>query len=133
MARYRLLGKNSLLHTRFAQYRLLEVQSLVLEGRYEEIPETVADFENHVTKAVRALGDVAHSDQQQALLLADDLQIALSSQNQLVTIFSSMSPQATRQQFYRVRLISEKSLIQVEDLLAPSSWLPGEPQATGAG
>jgi hypothetical protein len=43
------------LHTEFAQRRLLEVQELVEVGQYDQIPETVEKFENHVDQAVNKL------------------------------------------------------------------------------
>jgi hypothetical protein len=43
------------LHTEFAQRRLLEVQELVEVGQYDQIPDTVEKFENHVDQAVNKL------------------------------------------------------------------------------
>jgi hypothetical protein len=109
------------LHTHYAQVRLLEAQALVLEGRYEKIPGTVTSFEKHVTKALHAIKQVAAQDHNRATLLADDLQIALTSQSGLVTVLSSMAPAEARLQFERVRQVSEKGVADLESLLAPNS------------
>ena len=116
------------LHTRYAQLRLLEAQALVLEGRYDQIPGSVAGFEKHVVKALQLIKQVAAKDHASAVILAGDLQVALTSQSGLVTVLSHMAPPDTRMQFERVRQVSEKGVIDLESLLAPNSrWVA--PQA----
>ena len=54
------------LHTEFARLRLMELQSLVFEGRYEHIADTVARYEFHVGRAVSAVSRVSGRDADQA-------------------------------------------------------------------
>ena len=109
------------LHTIYARQRLMEVQALAFEGRYEQIPATVVGFENHVNGAVRAVSQVSSHDMVKARQLALAYQLALESQNDLLSYISGGVPLEARSQFEHVRLVSQDSASELEKVLAPDS------------
>jgi hypothetical protein len=109
------------LHTEFAQLRLLELQSLVIEGQYEQVAATVERYEIHVRGAVLAIMRVADRDMEEAHALALTLRGALAPHTDLVLLISGGAPQQTRPQFERLRLASQYSASELEKHLTPGS------------
>jgi hypothetical protein len=109
------------LHIQFAHRRLMEVQALVLENRYDQIPATVANFDRHVDRAVRAVDRVARQDRPQAQDLALDLQGVLSKQTPLVVLLTGFTPEGARADFQRVLSISEDGLSAMQKVLEPGN------------
>jgi len=109
------------LHIRLARLRLLEVQALVFENRYEEIPLTVAEFGQHVDSSIQAIEQVAWDDPYTARLLMGELQNALSSQTDFVTLLAGFAPHNTQLEIQRAVATSKASLSKAEDALAPGN------------
>lgn len=105
------------LHIQFAHRRLMEVQALVLESRFDQIPATVANFGRHVDLAVRAVDRLASRDQAQAHVLALDLQRVLSKQTPMVALLSGFTPADARADFQLVLLIAENGVSAMQRLL----------------
>jgi hypothetical protein len=105
------------LHIQFAHRRLMEVQALVLENRFEQIPATVANFGRHVDGAVHSVDRVARQDQAQAHDLALDLQRVLSKQTPLVVLLSGFTPENARADFQHVLSISEDGVSAMQKVL----------------
>ena len=101
------------LHIQFAHRRVLEAQALVLEGRYEQIPETVADFSRHVDEAVRSVHRLARRDRTQAYRLALDLERVLNRQTSMVVLLAGFTPESARPDFERVLTIAEGGVSEV--------------------
>jgi hypothetical protein len=109
------------LHIRFAERRLIEVQALTFEGRYEELPDTVADFAYHVQAAIQDMARLARRDPERARLLALDLQVVLSRQTGLVDLLAGFAPSYTRAEYERVRLVAQDGVLRMRDVFSPGS------------
>ena len=105
------------LHIEFAQRRLSEVQSLVLEGKYEYISQTVTDFEHQVNEAVRYLKAAEGQDGFQAKTLATSLQETLSGQAKLVAIFAGIVPPDAKIEMERALQISQSGIVEMQGLV----------------
>ena len=105
------------LHIEFAQRRLSEVQSLVLEGKYEYISQTVTDFEHQVGEAVRYLKAAAGRDSFLAKTLATSLQETLSGQAKLVAILAGIAPPDAKIEMERALHISQSGIVEMQGLV----------------
>jgi hypothetical protein len=101
------------LHIQYAHRRVLEAQALVLEGRYDDIPETVADFSRHVDRAVASVHRLARQDRPQAYRLALELERVLSQQTSMVVLLAGFTPESARPDFERVLTIAEGGVSEV--------------------
>ena len=108
------------LHIQSIQKRLLEMQALMFEGRYDEVPQVAADFEFHVTQAVILVEGMAKSDPEQARLLARDLKTTLVKQANLIELLALFVPEGTQVQCRRVASISVSGVFAVQDILGPN-------------
>jgi hypothetical protein len=80
------------LHNQFAQARLVEVQELVMEGRFNYIRETVSNFEAHVTQAAQLLTVLARRDPENAKKLAVSMKETLASQRSFLSFLMTVVP-----------------------------------------
>lgn len=108
------------LHVQLAKQRLLELQGLMLEERYDQVATTILNFESHVRQAVLGLDKLAKSDPQQARRLALELQAALAPQAHLINLLADFVPEATRLQCERVGLVAALGEAAAKDLISPS-------------
>jgi hypothetical protein len=113
------------LHIQFAHRRMLEAQALVLEGRYEYIPATVADFSRHVDRTVGSVHRLARQDRAQAYRLALDLERVLNQQTSMVVLLAGFTPENARSDFERVLTISEGGVSELRKFV--------EEEESGAG
>lgn len=104
-----------------AQRRMLEVQGLAMEGRYEQIPATMDAFNRHVNAAVGEIYQLARYDKPEALYLARMLQVTVDSQNQVMNLLAQTCPEATRRQVETALLAAENDLATVREMLDPYS------------
>jgi len=109
------------LHIRFAERRLIEVQALTLEGRYEELSPTIKDFAYHIEQVVQEVSRLAQRDPDRARLLAVDLQVMLSKHSGLVDILARFVPAYAQAEFDLVRLVAQESVLRIHDVLSPDS------------
>ena len=123
------------LHIQFAHRRLLEAQALVLEGRYEYLPATVADFSRQVDQAVLSVHRIARQDRVQAYRLALDLERVLSQQTAMVVLLSGFTPEYARSDFQQVLTIARSGLSEVQKVLdsgESGAGLTGDAISSGA-
>jgi hypothetical protein len=106
-------------HIDFAERRLLEAQALAFEGRYDELPVVLAQFNSHIDRAVLRIDVLAHTQPDQARRLANALQVSVSSQRDLVEVLAQLSPEPARSQFRRALSVAQTSLWAIQDLIAP--------------
>lgn len=104
------------LHTRFAQRRLLEIQELVLENRFEYIEDTVEAYERQVDRAILALRQVAGKDPAQAEQIASELQQVLTEQNLVLAVLSESAPDETRAHLQRALDVSQAGAVTVNEI-----------------
>lgn len=114
------------LHIRFAFRRLIEVQALAFENRYSEIPDSVANFSEHIRETMEIIAELEQENPAQARLIASDLHSALSRQTEMVVLLAGFAPQSARPDFDRLVAISASTLSSLQDVLTPgSSEVPG--------
>lgn len=118
--------KEAQLHIQFAKRRLLEMQALLIEGRYEQIPNTVLNFEGHVRQAILEVGGLAKSDPQEARRLALDLRQVLEAQTRLVALLADFAPPDARLQCKRVAAVAQLGEAAADQVILPGSAAPGE-------
>ena len=121
------------LHIQFAQRRLFEIQSLILEGRYAHIHETVVEYEVQVKSAIQQLEKLAVHESEKASSLATFLQETLKSQYNQISLLAGLVPEETRGEIEHVLLVSIAGVDSVRTLIiTPSeSFLsPTDPTAT---
>jgi hypothetical protein len=94
-------SKDAQLRIAFAQRRLVEIQSLILEGRYEFVPQTVANFELQVDQAVKLMNVVANQNSERGRELALLLRQTLSEQSTVLQVLAGVVPQETKPEIER--------------------------------
>lgn len=108
------------LHIRYAQRRLTEIQSLLLENREDQVAPTAALFENHINAAIRHLVDLQVKDPLRARALAVSLRSVLKEQMRTLQVLAATASQPTQEQIERILLISG-GVISLVDATNPSS------------
>jgi hypothetical protein len=105
--------KDADLHIRFANRRLMEIQTLALEGRYDLISPAVAGFDRHLTDALVMVSQVSVEQPNSAIRLARQLDAALASQVGTVSVLSGVAPGAAQGEFRRLLIIASDGLSTV--------------------
>jgi hypothetical protein len=105
------------LHSQFAQARLVEIQDLVMEGRYNYIREAVSNFEAHVNQASQLLRALARKDPDKATELAVALKETLASQSSLLSFLMAAVPPEVAPEMLRAIGIAASGEIAVQAAL----------------
>jgi len=85
----------------FAEERLEEIGTLVEEGRFLEIQETVLAFESSINGALIELEEVTKSDPATAAQLATEITAALSKYAEVLTNMASSVPEVVQSEVNR--------------------------------
>jgi hypothetical protein len=109
-------SRDARLHTQFAQRRLLELEELIMENRFEYVEDTVEAYERQVERAIVALRQVAGQDAAQAEQIATDLEQVLTEQTVVLAILSALAPQDTRAHLQRAMDVSQAGVITVNEI-----------------
>jgi hypothetical protein len=112
------------LHALYARRRLLEIQALIFEERYEPIPAAVDNLQYHTRQATALIERLASSDAHNASLLAADLRQTLTAQAKLIDLLARFAPDDTRLQCQRVRQIADQALAQIDAIGASDTPQP---------
>ena len=80
------------LHLHFTRRRLVEVNKLLVERRYEQMDETVTAYEAQVRETLKTITDLAITDQVQARRLAFEFQMILSEQGPILNKLGETVP-----------------------------------------
>ncbi len=121
------------LYTSFAQHRLLEIQVLVLEGRYEFLQSTVRQYENQIGQAVRLVNEVARHNSSEAQALATQLEEVLSGQTMVLEILSKAVPQNRKGEIDNAVDVSKNGVMAMQELrssITPLSTITPSPSLT---
>lgn len=102
------------LHNQFSQARLLEIEELVMEGRYNYIRETVSNFEAHVNEASRLLNALATRDPEKASKLGLALKETLAGQRAFLSFLMAAVPQEVVPEMLRALGIAASGEITVQ-------------------
>jgi hypothetical protein len=109
------------LHNQFAQARLLEIEELVMEGRYSFIRETVSNFEKHVNRASQLLSDLAQREPQKAEKLAISLKETLAGQRDFLSFLMAAVPRELAPEILRAMGISASGEVAIQAALDQAS------------
>ena len=102
------------LHNQFSQARLLEIEELVMEGRYNYIRETVSNFEAHVNRASQLLNALATRDPERAAELGLALKETLAGQRAFLSFLMAAVPQEVVPEMLRALGIAASGEITVQ-------------------
>ena len=94
------------LQIQLVENRGSEVQALIVEERYEEVAETIEDYEEQVSKTLEIIMDVSDQDRFLAYDLAAQLDGILAEQKTILSILSQNAPDSVGLNITRVWLIS---------------------------
>jgi hypothetical protein len=101
------------LNTDFARERLVEIEAIILEGRYNHIPATVNAYDKHISRALVALMKVIEKKSQRAEELATQLFQVMSRDSRILGGYYQLVPQEVRTDLTRVEEISESGLSEM--------------------
>ncbi|HZD55218.1 MAG TPA: DUF5667 domain-containing protein [Anaerolineales bacterium] len=104
------------LHVEFARERLSEIQTLVLERRYQYLGETLARYEREVAQSVDSLRMAAEENRTGARQLASQLEEVLLSQSQVLASLSRNVPPANQEQVENALAVTEMSVQAAEEI-----------------
>jgi len=105
------------LHNQFSQARLLEIEELVMEGRYNYIREAVSNFEAHVNRASRLLNALATRDPERAAELGLALKETLAGQRAFLNLLMAAVPPEVTPEMLRALGIAASGEINVQAAL----------------
>jgi hypothetical protein len=98
------------LHTEFAQTRVQDAQELVVEGKFEYLPETMYRYEYHVDEAINSLNQVAKQDVDQTEALGSNLHNALVNQTPALNVMKAVVPQRYKLDIQRAVMASDNGI-----------------------
>lgn len=113
------------LYIKHAGNRMVEIQNLVLENRFEYLHDTVSQFEIHVVMATRLLESAGEANAPRVQELAGQLQQLLKEQLAILPVLAQAIPQSSQDEITRLMGISAALAIKADGLLPP-----GQVQAT---
>jgi hypothetical protein len=122
------------LYIAYAQRRLVEIQTLILENRLSYIAATVSRFESYVEQAVLALEVVASQDSGRAKELATTLQETLTQQHLLLNVLAKAAPAEILLEIDRATQIADAGLLAMQSIATQAGidlGLTPTPTATG--
>lgn len=108
---------NANLHIKFARRRLLEMQMLTLEGRFNEIDPVARSFEYHLDQALQVMNELPDKDPGNLKMLVKSMQDAVTGQTHFIDFLSNSVPADTKLVFDRVSRISVDGLSTANNLL----------------
>jgi len=89
-------AEQSRLYMGFAGQRLLEIQSLIRKGRYDDIPRAASEFEEDIQKSLIAVKKLSQTDSPQATKLKSEFAILLRSYSDSLTKMLEGIPENVR-------------------------------------
>lgn len=119
------------LYIEFSQHRLQEVQELVLEGKYQYIPQTVSEFNRQVGQATQLLKIVAEENDPRVASLAVLLKNNLVHQSQMLAVLNGAIPDGVKPDFELLNSVVADGISMAEEVinsvpLPPASTTPSE-------
>jgi hypothetical protein len=114
------------LQIQFVENRLSEVQALIVEERYEEVAETIQDYEEQVSETLETIKEVSGQNRFLAYDLAARLDGILAEQRSILTILSQNAPESIGMNITRVWVVSEVVKLTAEDI---ANFVPPPPPA----
>ena len=112
------------LNIELAQHRLVEVQTLVLKGRYQYIPETVSEFERQATSATQLLKMAAEKGDPRVAPLATLLKNNLVNQSRMLEVLIGIIPDGVKETFNRLMATTQTSISSAQDVIGTVPTAP---------
>jgi len=97
------------------QRRLSELESLILEGRYQYLASTVTELETHIDRAIAALNTFNRKDPIGARQLALLLEKVLSSQTMALVALEQMAPEQNRPEVEQAIQASMEAVEKIQE------------------
>jgi hypothetical protein len=104
------------LHAQFAQERLVEIQTLVLQERFEYLDQAVAGYEREVARAIELTRELAIEDASQAVALASQMDEMLSNQEMVLSTLSEQVPSQEQASIIVALDRAEAGLFELADI-----------------
>ena len=104
------------LQIQFVENRLDEVQALIVEERYEEVAETIQEYEEQVSQTLETIKEVSDQNRFLAYDLAARLDGILAEQKSILVILSQNAPESISLNISRVWVVSEVFALTAEDI-----------------
>lgn len=123
------------LQIQFVENRGSEVQALIVEERYEEVAESLQDYEKQVSKTLEIIMDVSDEDRFLAYDLAAQLDGILAEQKTILAVLTKNAPDSVGLNIARVWLISNIVELTAKDFanfVPPPPALPPTTAPTSA-
>jgi hypothetical protein len=112
------------LQIQFVENRLSEVQALIVEERYEEVAETIQDYEQQVSQTLETIKEVSDQNRFLAYDLAARLDGILAEQRNILSVLSQNAPESIGLNITRVWVVSELVKLTAEDF---ANFVPPPP------
>ena len=119
--------QDALLALEFTRNRTDEILQLVNEGRFQNIDESVANYEEQVKQTISSLDAVAGKNNQQAQFLASYLRDYLTGQHQFFSGLLQTVPTTAKPALNKVIVVSDTGANAAQGLMDD---LPGPPDPT---
>jgi hypothetical protein len=124
-------ARRAQLHIAFAERRLVEIQNLVMESRFEYLHSTVNAFEAQATQATRLLHALDQKDPERAMQLASELRRMIGEQAAILPVLMQLSPAESRAEIQRLEILAAAIVDDIRDIeTPPRGTLTPTPTAT---
>jgi hypothetical protein len=119
------MGVRSLeLHLAFALRRTVELETLILEGKTEYMPQTVADFERQVEQAANLLARLDPEEKSQSDLLVMELERSLANQAGALKVLVQLTPAGNQPELLKTIHAAELGLLAWHTISPESTSFP---------
>lgn len=112
------------LQIQFVENRLIEVRALIVEKRYEEVAETIQEYEEQVSETLETIKEVSDQNRFLAYDLAARLDGILAEQRNILAVLSQNAPESIGLNISRVWVVSEVVKLTAEDI---ANFVPPPP------
>lgn len=106
------------LHLKLAQRRGAEIETLILEGRYEHLLQTIHAFDLQLQQSVLLLARLEKGEAEQAAKTIQALEAVLTNQADMLKVLVLFTPPSNQGAIKRVIRTSETSLTTIQGLQA---------------
>jgi len=90
------------LYISFAERRLVEIQNLVIENRFDYLHSTIDQFDSQAKEASRLLRDLGKKDAPLAMKLAGELEKIMQDQTAVLPVLMQVTPQGSQGEIQRL-------------------------------
>ncbi len=104
------------LSIQMVENRLTEVQTLIVEERYEEVAETIQESTEQISKTLEIIKNVNEEDRFLAYDLAAQLDGILGEQKVIISVLTRNAPDSITNSFFRVWAVSEVVKLTAENI-----------------